>query len=142
LPNNRHQLAQRRRNPVMERLLHAPLRVQLRVYDGDGALFDRGSAFLRGLFRSEAVLGNLNLTRRVLLLRPHLIGIRFRSGRLGPLEMLARVQEFAYREEEITLAIEFFESQDATLALLRRTLQHRRMVPPLTPRGAALFRRA
>jgi hypothetical protein len=130
--------------PVADRQDRSPLRVALRVYGEDGALYDRGTAVLEGLLRSGAVLGGLGLGRQVLPLRPHLIGIRFRSGRLGPVEVLARALEFVYRGDGIMLEIEFYESQHATLALLRRTFRQGRKapgpskLPRVHDRGAAL----
>jgi hypothetical protein len=107
--------------------------VALRMYRGDGELADRGTASVRELSRSRAILGDFGLSREIVPLFPHLIGIRFKSGRLGPVELAARALEFAFRPEGMILIIEFFECQDATLALFRRTVQRRmKGLPPST----------
>ena len=108
--------------------------VALRLYRGDGELADRGTASVRELSRSRAILGDFGLSREIVPLFPHLVGIRLKSGRLGPMELAARALEFAFRPEGLILIIEFFECQDAPLALLRRTVKRQmKGLPPSTP---------
>ncbi len=133
----------KRHSRVAEHFRNAPadpedrdlLRVALRVYGNDGAVADRGSAFVRWLSRSRAVLDGFDLARQRLSLYPQLLGILFKPGPVGSVELAARALEFGFGVRGVVLIVEFFKCQDATLSLLRRTLDLRKKGPLSVPPG-------
>ena len=96
------------------------LPVEISIYRRDGTLFDRGSATLRDVSLSGAVLRAVALPQDALPLRPHTIGLRLLEGPLKGTEILGRVIRFSHERDEIALAIEFLEAQELDLERLRK----------------------
>ena len=101
-----------RRNPMIP--------VELFVYRPDGMLYDRGTAMVRNLSNSGALLISLVLSRQAIPLSPHMIGLRALGTTVPLPEVLGRAVRFDYVGTSMGLAVEFLESQAVNAADLQR----------------------
>jgi hypothetical protein len=107
-----------RRNPMIP--------VEFSVYRPDGALYDRGTAVVRNLSVSGALLIALVLSRQAIPLTPHTIGLR-PLGTPAPMpELLGRAVRFDYAGSSLGLAVEFLKGQEAVATEIRRTFRSAR----------------
>jgi transcriptional regulator with XRE-family HTH domain len=105
-----------RKNPRKE--VSVPLEVS--IYLDGGRLFDRGTAQMRNVSLSGAVLSGIILPQQSMPLQPHTIGIRLLEGPLKGTEIMGRPVRFTRVTEGLALAIEFLESQQVDLKRLRK----------------------
>lgn len=96
------------------------LPLELTIYTADGTLFDRGTAVVKNISLSGALLSALVLPRQSFPLVPHTIGIRLLEGPLKDVEILSRPVRFAPRAEGLDLAVEFLRTEDSKLRALRK----------------------
>ena len=107
-----------RREPRKE--LSMPLEIS--IYRIDGTLYDRGSAMARNVSLSGALLSAMVLPHQNLPLIPHTIGIRLLDGPFKDVEIMGRSVRISGGREDLNLAVEFLETQDAKIKQLRKVL--------------------
>jgi len=100
--------------------LSVPL--NLSIYDSEGQLLDLGRATLSEVSLSGALLSGILLTRHVLPLRPHTVGIRILGGALKDFEIKGRPVRFRHRDGAISIAIEFLNTEAVKIERLRKII--------------------
>jgi len=114
----RLKFAHRRQHPRKE----TSLPLEISIYLEEGTLFDRGSAMMKNVSLSGALLSGLVLPLRSLPVRPHTIGIRMLDGPLTGVEIKGRPVRFSHGPEGLSLAVEFIETEDVDLGQLRKII--------------------
>ncbi len=99
----------------------ADFRLELSIYLADGTLFVRGTAVMRDLSLSGALLSRMRLSATSgIPLEPHTIGLRLLEGPLKDLELQSRPVRFLQRKGVICLAVAFERVQEAALRRLQK----------------------
>jgi transcriptional regulator with XRE-family HTH domain len=106
----------RRQHPRKE----ASISVELSIYMSDGSLFDRGSAVMKDVSLSGALLSAMIMPLHGLPLKPHTLGLRLLDGDLKGLEIIGRPVRFTSNGGVINLAIEFLKTEDVKVQELRK----------------------
>lgn len=96
------------------------LALELTIYTHDGVPFDRGTATIRNLSLTGALLSGLVTPKRSFPLTAHTIGLRLLEGPLKDVEILSRPVRFAPRGESLDLAVEFLKTEEPKLRALRK----------------------
>jgi len=99
----------RRRHP--RKVVNLP--VELSVYAKGGALYDRGTAVLRDVSLSGALLQALVLPGMKLPAGPFTLGIRVLQGPLRKTEIRGRPVRLSFGRDALGLAMEFLSAEEA-----------------------------
>jgi transcriptional regulator with XRE-family HTH domain len=94
--------------------------VELLIYLKEGQLYDSGTAILRNVSLSGALLGALVLPQKSIPVQLKAIGIRALEGPLKDVEILGRPVRLVHAKEGVEIAIEFMKTEDAQLKQLRK----------------------
>jgi transcriptional regulator with XRE-family HTH domain len=108
------------RRPHPRKEMAVPL--ELYIYKADGSLFDKGSALVKDISLSGAMLTGVMLPQQSIPLRPHTIGLRLLEGPLKDVEIIGRPVRLTHSGNEINLAIEFIRTEELSLKRLRKIL--------------------
>jgi hypothetical protein len=109
---------ERRRHPRKETILF----VEIAVYAFDGRLVDRGSAVMRNVSLSGALLGGVLVPAGSVPGTGVRIGLRLLEGPLQFQELLCRVVRSRQRGEGLEVALEFEGTETAKIAELRKII--------------------
>jgi hypothetical protein len=94
--------------------------VELSIYLKSGQLYDYGTAILRDVSLSGALLGAVVLPGKAIPVEPHTVGLRVLEGQLRNFKILGRPVRFVHRPEGISIAVEFVKVEEAHLRKLRQ----------------------
>jgi len=94
--------------------------VELSITLKSGQLYDFGTAILRDVSLSGALLGALVLPGKSIPVEPHTVGIRVLEGQLRNFKIVGRPVRFVHKADGIYLAIEFVKVEEAHLRRLRQ----------------------
>lgn len=96
----------RRRHPRQE----VDCAIEMTIYRPDGSVFSSGQAIVREISLSGAVLKGIVLSKQVIPIDPHTIGLRFPSGPGGTLEVRGFPVRFFHDGEALGLSVEFVKA--------------------------------
>lgn len=94
--------------------------VELRIYLENGRHFDLGTAILRNVSLSGALLGALVLPRKAIPVQAYMLGIRTLEGPLKDVEIVGRPVRLVHSKAGVEIAMEFHGLGEADLRQLRK----------------------
>lgn len=96
----------RRRHPRQE----VNCAIEMTIYRPDGSVFSSGQAIVREISLSGAILKGILLSKQVIPIDPHTIGLRFPSGPGGALEVRGFPVRFFHDSEALGLSVDFVKA--------------------------------
>ncbi|HXX93948.1 MAG TPA: PilZ domain-containing protein [Planctomycetota bacterium] len=117
-PDSHLVLGERRRHERKD----AAVAVEISIYLASGHLHHRGTALMRNVSLSGALLGGLMVPTKSIPGEPHKIGIRLLDGPLKDQEILGRVVRYIHRSEGSEVALEFERTETAKIEILRKII--------------------
>jgi len=94
--------------------------VLFRLYLENGKHFDSGTAVLRNVSLSGALLGAIVLPRKAIPVHPFLLGFHAPQGPLNDVEIVGRPVRLVHTSEGIEIAMEFQGIRELELRRLRK----------------------
>lgn len=108
--------AERRRHPRKETILF----LEIAVYHPTGKLLDRGTAVMRNVSLSGALLGGVVVPAGAIPGEGFTVGIRLLEGPLQALEIRCRVIRCRQKDEGVEVGLEFEGTETAKIEQLRK----------------------